>query len=421
MAFLYSFLHFLQPGILWPELAPARPAAVVLVVGLLAGAAARPGYSRAPAFRNPVFFWLALFLLAQVMSVHYSGISSMFDEFAFWLPYLLFVIGSFLLIHSERSLRAYVWGLIVGTMFIVAYGIYAALAGLNDAIQGRAGAYGMYENHNDYSFAIIMVLPFVYMVGRIETGFARRAFLGLSLLACCAGIFLSLSRGGVLALVLELALIAWLTAGRRWRVVVLIALAFVGAAAVSWQWTMRAENQGSNYTAEDAETSRLELWRAGRAMIEDRPLLGVGSRRFGEWSEVYGEISHDNRGKNSHNTYIEVAATSGLLGFLPFAMMLFRCAGELRRRPAQSVSKWIDAIRLASLICLLSIMFRALLDAKPHDWSFYVVCSLAIATGLLQRKLESAGAAQTAAATAGSPGLAGVAGAAGGADARRTA
>ncbi len=392
MTFLYTFLHFLQPGVLWPELAPAHPATAVLVVGLLAGLFRRPGFSRMPAFLNPILFWLVLFLLAQALPLYYSGISGIVDELAFWLVYLLFVVASVLLVGSESSLRGYVWGLIVGGMFIVVYGIYAATSGLNEAMQGRAGAYGMYENHNDYSFAIIMVLPFVYTYARVETGLLRRALLWLSLPICCIGVFMSLSRGGVLALVLELALLSWLTTKSRWRVAMLVALGIAGAAAISWQWATRAENQGNDYTAEDAESSRYELWRAGQAMVENRPLLGVGSRRFGEWSEVYAEISHDNRGKNSHNTFIEVAATSGLLGFIPFVMMLTRCIGDLRRRPPPTASPWFEATRTAALICLLAIMFRSLFDAKPHDWSFYVVCALALSIGLLQRQLGAAAA-----------------------------
>jgi O-antigen ligase len=249
----------------------------------------------------------------------------------------------------------------------------------------------MYENHNDYSFIIIMSLPFMFMLRRFETKSLRRLFLALSMMACVVGIFLSLSRGGVLALVLELILmvIAGFTGGRRTFLVVVMVVFGVGA--VGYQWAKRAANQGSNYTAEDAESSRMELWKAGFNMVKAKPILGVGSQHFSEFSREYGELSGDQIGKNSHNTYIEVISTTGLIGFLSFILMLRAMIRELRIKITVPGNEWLDAIRSATLISVWSIILRGLLDAKPHDWSFYVLCSISISYGMLRRAIERAG------------------------------
>jgi len=159
----------------------------------------------------------------------------------------------------------------------------------------------------------------------------------------------------------------------------------VGAAAVSYQYVKRAENQGQGYTAEDAETSRLELWRAGRKMIEAHPWLGVGSRTFGENAQVYAELSHDNVGKNAHNTYIDIAATSGLLGLIAFGLMLRATVRELRAVAVPDASPWIALTRKAALIAIYTVCFRALLDVKSHDWSFYLLVTIAAASGAMLR------------------------------------
>jgi putative inorganic carbon (hco3(-)) transporter len=389
LTFLFTFINFVQPGVLWPALAPFKPMVIVSLLAGIAGLSARNrAFSLSEAVKHPAMIALGVFLLAQVASVYYAGLGVMLAEAGFWYIYLLFVVISLLLLSSIEGLQRYIWGMIAGSTWIVGYGIYAVFAGLAAAVQGRAGAYGMYENHNDYSFIIIMSLPFIIVMRRFETRFLRRAFLGLSLLACVLGIFLSLSRGGVMALVLELILLVIATYSGTKRFVYVAIMLTLGFGAIGYQWVKRAENQGANYTAADAESSRMELWKAGAAMVKAKPLLGVGSRLFGEFGREYGELSKDQIGKNSHNTYIEVIATSGIIGFIAFIMMLGRTIREVRQRLFVPGQEFLEAVRSATLIAIWSIMLRGLLDAKPHDWSFYVLLSIAVSYGFLRRSLE---------------------------------
>jgi O-antigen ligase len=241
----------------------------------------------------------------------------------------------------------------------------------------------MYENHNDYSFIIVQALPFFYLYWRNETGWLRRTFLLAATLASIVGVFLSLSRGGMLALVLEVLLIVIYTMSKRARVVLLPIVLAMGAAAISYQYMARAANQGNDYTAEDAESSRYELWEAGEAMLKAHPFLGVGSGSFGEYAKEYAEISHDNLGKNAHNTFVEVAATSGLLGFSCFVLMLRAAIRELRRPRPGAEFRWEEITRQAALISLWTMCLRAMFDAKPWDWSFYFLAIVAAAGGAM--------------------------------------
>ncbi|MEK6749928.1 MAG: O-antigen ligase family protein [Pseudomonadota bacterium] len=384
LAFLYSFSNIFQPGIYWPELAPWKPMVILSVVALLAAMRSAAVYPRSSAFGSKPFVYLMFFLLIQVVSVYYSGFSAMLDEFNFWYAYAIYVVVLVYLIKDEVSLINAVWGMICGGFFIVGYGIYAVLAGLPSAHGGRAGAYGMYENHNDYSFVIILILPFVYLLRQDEKGL-KKLFLSVGMLACVAGIMLSLSRGGMLALVLEgLLLILMGYNGQRKLFLIVIMLA-VGFAGVGYQWAKRAENQGDIYTSEDAKTSRYELWGIGKNMVLAHPLLGVGSRRFHEFAQDYGEVSGDNRGKNSHNTYIEILTGTGLVGFLLFFLYIKNLRRTLSLACSGVTENRVKKIGVAVIISLYSILLRALLDAKVHDWSFYTLCALGVASvALLQ-------------------------------------
>jgi len=379
MTFLYPFLNFLQPGILWPELTSLRPMLVLSALALVLGLRGTSAYDRREAWRSKQIFWLVLFVIAQALSVHKGGIGSILGELGFWYVFLLFVVVSILLVGDERALRRYVWGTLLGSLFVVGYGIYAVPAWGGYEGSGRAGAYGMYDNHNDYTFIIIQIVPYLYLMWRCEKGFLRRMVLLLGLVGCLVGTAMSMSRGGMIALVVEVGLIVLLGMEGRRRLWLLPLIGILGVAAVGYQYARRAANQG-NYTSEDAENSRMELWKAGGRMFVANPLLGVGSRCFPEYGWQYYELSHDQRGKVSHNTYIEVVSTSGLLGFVSFMMMNWRLIQDLRRaRRRGSPSRLVDAIARATLIGIYAMAIRAFLDAKPHDWAFYSFAAIGTA------------------------------------------
>ena len=389
MSFLFPFLNFLQPGILWPELADFRPMLIATLIAALWGATSKSVYSKRVVFLHPTFLWMLVFIAVQPLSVFRSGFLSMFDTLTYWLAYPVFVSVSFLIAGSIATLRRYILGMFTGGLFIVVYGMYALSDGIGLAATGRAGAYGMYENHNDYSFIIILILPFLYTFWTSERDFFKKLFFMGGMVASVAGIFLSLSRGGMLALVLEASLIVLLIMQGKRRLLFIPVLVVCASLAIAYQWSARDANQ-TNYSSDDAQSSRLELWKAGWEMLKDRPLLGVGSRNFSEVSQQYGELSHDNIGKNAHNTFVEILADNGLIGFGSFLMMIISLIGSLRKDMVADNASLLHPIRLAVLVSLYSTLARSTLDAKPHDWSIFVLCAIGIvchALGVAQHSI----------------------------------
>ena len=383
--FAYTFANFFQPGVFWPELADYKPLQVIAILALLTSLKGTASHKRMDALRHPAIKWMLVFLFVQVLSVHATGVSGMIGEFGVWSVYATFVLVSVRIVGDPDKLRRYIWGMMLGSLWIICWGIYGVHAGLLAANGGRAGAYGMYENHNDYSFIIVQTLPFFFIYYRTETGFFRRLLLLFACIVSVIGIVLSLSRGGMLTLVLEVVLIVLFTMKRRSQIILLPLVAVVGVAAVGYQYAARAANQGEGYTAEDAESSRFELWEAGQNMILHNPLLGVGSRTFGEHAPIYGEISHDNRGKNAHNTFIDATATSGLLGVGAFIAMLVGAIREMGRKTDRIASAWEQNTRKATMIAIITMIFRAQFDAKEWDWSFYILCTIAGISGAMMK------------------------------------
>jgi O-antigen ligase len=370
MAFLYPFLVLLQPGILWPSLAPYRPILAVSAVAVLfgiarAGASAQLGHKLA----QPVFVWLVAYVVVQVLSLYFGGVAVMLEMLEFWGTYAVFVLVSALLITDRTQLYRFIAGMLAGSAVVIGYGIVAVLTHSPELEGNRAGAYGMYQNHNDYTFLILMALPFAYMAMRlVQSRLVRLMLLGF-LLMCIAGTALSLSRGGILALVMTLVMLYWGTTTGARRALGLTLLLVIGAGGIVWQFAAREENQLGHYTLEDSKISRYELWKAARKIIEQHPLLGVGSGRYADYARNYYDLSHNNIGKVSHNTYLEVT----------FIMILWHIVKASSDRWRHAPSGVPPPLRLATQVCIWTIMFRAMLDAKTYDWSFYFLATMAIA------------------------------------------
>lgn len=408
MPFLYPFINYLQPGEFWPALAAYKP---MLLVAMVAGVLAlrrgvKPDGALVQAyFRQPVLFWLLAYVVVQVVSVYYSGVMGMLRQLQYWEVIPIFVSISLLSLRDAAALRKYIWGTIVGSSFVIFYGVYAELvhAALAVRFHNAAVAYGLYDNPNDYTFIIIMVVPFIYLYLRVCRSLWQRLALLAALIGSAAAVVLSLSRGGMLALVLEVMLLVWFTmkGGRRSAALVLIAI--LGAAASVHQFKARqAADAGTNYTAQVSADSRFSLWHAALACFKAHPILGVGSGQFMWVASEYASLSHDDRDKPAHNSYIDVLANTGLLGFGTFVLMLIGTWRLFRgTRLADAVGDGVIEAQVAGWVSFWGIAFRSLFDAKEHDWSFYFLIIVGVAAAALAPRSRAAAAGTTPSAAAG--------------------
>jgi len=390
LPFLYSFLNIFQPGILFPAIASYKPMLLISAIALMFSMKGHADTYLPISLKHPAIKYLVLFILVQAISVYYSGISAIIDVFLSKYIFIIYVVISIMLIKEEKHLIRYVWGLILGGMFIVYYGIYVSINQLATTVGGYAtGAYGMYENHNDYTYIIILIFPFIYAFMRKQR-LIMKIIMIILLLSCVVGILKSFSRGGILAFIIEIILLYIMfdpgsenkPVKKKFNVFYLAVILTVSVAVIGYQYAQRAQFSGSSYTAEDAKSSRLELWKAGLEMFYRNPFLGVGVDRFGEYAKEYYELSYDQLGKNAHNTYIQVLATTGLIGMLCYFLFIKHILYALRNTKYDFNERYVGItdIKYAAIISLYSYLFRALTNAKIHDWGIYMLCVIAVSS-----------------------------------------
>jgi hypothetical protein len=146
----------------------------------------------------------------------------------------------------------------------------------------------------------------------------------LACLAMAGAIYLTGSRGAMLAAVIGLGLWGILTVFdplvRRYRTKVLMAgwmgLGAAGVAVVIYGLS-RDSLPGASLTF------RWQYWTASAQMIIDHPWAGVGRENFGRHYTQYKPIEAPEEIANPHNIFVHAAAEWGILGLVGMAAMLF--------------------------------------------------------------------------------------------------
>jgi O-antigen ligase len=268
--------------------------------------------------------------------------------------------------------------------------------------------YGPYVNHNHYAglMELLAPIPLVLALTRLAEDKERIAA-GVAAAVMVGTIFLSGSRGGMLAIFVELAVLAaiLLRHKRSARLAVgLGAFAIVLVTMLTWlggkELTARVSSISSESRTEISGGMRSSIDRDAFRMFRSRPVVGWG---LGTFPTVYPEFRsfYTNFFVNEgHNDYLQLLAEMGLLGF---GMMIWFLI-VLYRKAIPKIGNWMSdvggATTLACTLGLTGILVHSLFDFNlqiPANAAlYYVLCTVAAAPPLLQRSRKRKPAAPTA-------------------------
>ena len=131
----------------------------------------------------------------------------------------------------------------------------------------------------------------------------------------------------------------------------------------------------------DVSSGRWEIWQAGMKMIIARPVLGVGAGAF-PWAYASGQFGPA-RFMEPHNVYIQVAATTGVIGtalWVTFLVALFkslkRIAATARYRPEVG---WAMPYRNGLLLVLIGLMVAGMFGHSLFRYTWYMAAAMTVA------------------------------------------
>lgn len=325
---LFTVITFLDvlPVPFGPAASISKLAGAVLAIGWLATVAYGRSAKRGLLDEQPVVVGLlvAFLVWAALSSVWALAPSTTFDAVSrYALNAVLFLIAASVL-RTRRDVAWVVAAFIAGAAISAAYGI-AVPPMTGGTGLGRVG--GTVGDPNEFAAVLVAGLPLaVALAAGRDWSPALRAIGVTAAGLCVTGIVLSLSRGGLLALITVL--LAALALAGRWRGKLLLILPLVLLAGVGYFLATPAALQ--RVTSSNGGTGRTDVWRVGWRIVEARPVLGVGAGNFQEASIHYllrpGLLERSDliasTDKVAHNTYLTVLAELGLVGALMFVALI---------------------------------------------------------------------------------------------------
>jgi len=326
-------------------------------------------------------------LVSSTVTEYWRGTVQLFFASFFRDVVLYFLLA--LLTTTPRRLHGMLW-------LLVALNAINGLRGLHTYLQqremggvSRALGQGIFGDPNDLALTLVVMIPFLLSLRRAEPYPLARASLGGFLVLSLLSVAATFSRGGFLGLLVVLFLALWERVQPRFWRFLLVGVTWV-ALIVGLRHTFRVRGLEAGAVQKEG---RLWAWKAGWGMIKHSPLVGVGfgqfNFRFGEFAPPEAEVEE----LMPHNSFLQVAAELGLVGFLCYLGLLrtaFREIGQMEQaiqtHPVPyPVRATVEGLRLSVIGFLVCAFFLS------HGYSVFLLIPLALGLAA-QNMLRQAGA-----------------------------
>ncbi len=255
--------------------------------------------------RLPQLYLLALFVIALVLSELFSGHGyDMGYALVSMMPaWLLYMVTATTVTNSTRQTAVW-WVIVISTAFVALHSIGQYLTGMGftgmpvllEHGVSRVRYLGIFSDPNDLGVLFVTVLPFiVYLLIQRRSFIAMSALLAM-LVVILIALYMTKSRGALLALGVMGLLEFWRRRGGVQAVIV-----GAGALVLTLGLKLRPE---SITAGDESALGRIDAWEAGLQMFLSHPIFGVGYDHF-----------TDHYTLTAHNSFVLVLAESGLVGY----------------------------------------------------------------------------------------------------------
>ena len=316
----YLFFTFIRPQD-WMEMFYDKPIVFIISMSALACIilerliSHKEGFSKVPQSKLMVGLYTAV-LMSHIAHTYFAGFKMAFTTFL-----VVFVLFFILLngINSSVKFKVAIWFIVFLITTLVFQGMYQIHNGVGWAGQGltyqggeftdqvtRINWVGIFSDPNDLALTFVMAVGIVlaFLFGR--TNFFVRIFSIFILVALLYGVYLTNSRGGIIAL---MAAVYFFFVRRTrkffWGGIIGGLLAFAVLFFGPSRMGMVTATEASAY-------SRLELWYQGILMMKSNPVFGVGFNMF-----------QDHLPQTAHNSYILAGAELGFVGLFFWVSLIY--------------------------------------------------------------------------------------------------
>ena len=362
---IFLFLIIIRPQDFVPMF-HGKPLVFILMGVLLIGWVLSP--IKKKLFHNIQDKFVILFLVSIVIStvaVHWVtySVNEIIETLKLALIYF-FIVS---IINNDKKMKITTWVMIslmsvialMGILKIYGYnvpGIETAWA--NDKQVWQIVGIGIFDNPNDLAYSIVLVVPFALgLLIKSKNVIAKTSamFLLVNAVWC---IYLTRSRGGMLALVTSILiwLYCWISNVQLKRIFILFGIVAISAAVLM---------QAQGYQGDASSIGRIDAWSKGMSMVKEHPIIGVGKDRFLEYHEI-----------DSHSSYVRAAAELGMLGLYAWIGIVYFNFKFLQRLAGnRDETKW-KLYSVSYITYIGSYACASIFSTRTYDIVFLVVVAI---------------------------------------------
>ena len=402
LAFL-TFLDTILPADAEGALSVSKLVGLVLVLSWFALITAGEHERREQIFSPPAFVFLLISFVgwAAVSAVWAEDSPAALDATTRYLPNAMLFLIVFAGVRTREQLLWVVGSLVVGAVVAAVYGM---VAGPPPDDPGRVAI----GNANETAASLVAGGTLAAaLVFALRGKPVLRLLTTIAVPLCVFAVFLTLSRGGLVALGASL-IAAIVVAGRRRGVVLGLAAAAVLATVIYFGAFAPADARDRVLDLEGG-TGRTDIWTVGWRMVEDQPLRGVGAGNFPVASIHYllepgallrTDFIVDNP-KVAHNTYLNVLAELGVVGLALFlAIIAFPLwwAARAVGFAARAGDRQLEVLARAMVVVIVGLLAADFFGSRQYSkqlWLLLGLCPVLLQISraeLASRRAEAAAA-----------------------------
>jgi O-antigen ligase len=381
---LYALLAFLNivPDAGGGFVSFDKVAGALVALSWLATVAGRKQVRRAFITDHPLFSAvLGFFLIWVVLSLTWSEQPHIGVEYVarFVLDAFLFLIV-YTAVRTRQHVIWLVGAFVAASTASGAYGMYAPPAPDTDRLAGTIG------EPNQLAAVLVAGVVLALALAVVVKGKPLlRAVLVASSGICLLATFLTLSRAGLIALMC--AAVASIIIGGRWRAAA-VGFAFATLAALVVFFALIASpDQRARVTEINGGSGRSDIWVVGWRMVQAHPVHGIGVGQFQTSAVHYlikpGTIKRSDliivEPKVAHNIYLQVLSELGVVGLIPFLIILgfsLRCALRAAHAFERRKDLGMEVMSRAVVVGLIGILTADFFASEQFSKQLWLLLGL---------------------------------------------
>jgi O-antigen ligase len=324
--------------------------------------------------------------LSQLWAQNPAATITDFSRYA--LNAVLFLIV-FSAIRKQSDVSQLMAAVLAGAVVAAAYGMLHPASTDQAEVDRLSGTIG---NANELAAVLVVGAALgLGLVSSLRNSPTLRLLAISASMFCVLAIFLTLSRTGLVAM--GFALLASVAIAGRWRARATIVTLLVAFAAVGYFTAIATPQARERVTEAGNGTGRTDLWTIGVRMVKDKPLIGVGAGNFSTVSVHYllqpGALTRSDfivdTPKVAHNTYLEILAETGIVGFSLFVTILLLCISygiAAVRNFSTLGDRRMEALAQAMLVALFGLLAADFFGSEQFQkilWLLLALCPAMLA------------------------------------------